>query len=363
MRIEWVTRVQDLDQYESGWRELEARVTSRTVLSTYDYNATWYRWYGAADGGEMLVGIAIQHGRVVGVAPLVRRRRRIGRIPLRCVEFAPHEAYAGEFLVEDSQPDIMAAFVDALVDSAPFDVICLNDVDLEHARYDTLRSAIDRHGFGIEVTNHANAMVDLRQGYDAYLRDRSAHFRQAVRRMRRRLEDVGATAVEGVIPDGTISDVDAAVARMVAITEASHKLNGARLADVHRGFLTEIARRFGARAMLALPILRVGDRDAAFVFGLVERGCFYDVTLSYDESFAQLRVGTHLIQRMLEQFAGSGVHTVISHGAHEYKRHWATAFLPSPRLFLFAPTPRAIATRTVRFSLAPVWRTLGAAEA
>jgi CelD/BcsL family acetyltransferase involved in cellulose biosynthesis len=114
--------------------------------------------------------------------------------------------------------------------------------------------------------------------------------------------------------------------------------------------------------MLALPILRVGSRDAAFVYGLVERGCFYDITLSYDEAFAQLRVGTDLIQRMLQEFAASGVHTMVSHGAHEYKRNWATTFLPSPRLFLFGRTPRGVATRAVRFGMAPVWRRLGAPE-
>ena len=38
--------------------------------------------------------------------------------------------------------------------------------------------------------------------------------------------------------------------------------------------------------MLAMPILAIGGRDAAFVFGLVERNCFYDITLAYDEGFA-----------------------------------------------------------------------------
>jgi CelD/BcsL family acetyltransferase involved in cellulose biosynthesis len=360
--IEWLHRGEELASLEVEWRRLEASVTHRTVLSTFDYNAAWYQWYGGGYGGDALVGVARHEGRLVGIAPLVRRTRRVGRIPLRCIEFAPHEAYAGEFLVDDDAPHVVAAFIDSLAATVPFDVICLNDVDLASERFAPLHESVTRHGLGVDVTNHPNAMVDLSHGYDAYFRARTAHFRQAVRRMARRIDEYGPAAVEGVMLERGLGTIDDTVARMIAVTEASHKLNGARLPDIHRGFLRELAQRFGPRGMLALPILAVGSRDAAFVYGLVERGCFYDITLSYDEAFASLRVGTHLTQRMLQDFAARGVHTVVSHGAHEYKEHWATAFLPSPRLFLFGRTPRAIATRAIRFGMAPVWRRLGALD-
>jgi hypothetical protein len=64
------------------------------------------------------------------------------------------------------------------------------------------------------------------------------------------------------------------------------------------------------------------------------------------------------MQRTLEQLAGAGIHTVISHGAHEYKQHWSTRFVPQKRVFLFAPTLRARATRTIRFGLQPLWSRL-----
>ena len=159
-----------------------------------------------------------------------------------------------------------------------------------------------------------------------------------------------------------VENLDAAIARTIAINEASYKLNGERLADCHRGFLSELARRFGPRGMLGLPILSIGGRDAAYVFGLVERGCFYDITLAYHEAFSHLRPGTHLIQETLRELADIGVHTLVSHGAHEYKKHWATEFVPSPRLFLFARRPKAAATRFLRFGLRQIWRRMGAAE-
>jgi CelD/BcsL family acetyltransferase involved in cellulose biosynthesis len=359
--IAWVHTFDGIAALESSWRRLEASVQARTVLSTFDYNITWFRHYGETEGAP-LVGVARRGSHVIGIAPLVVRVRRIGRVPVRSVEFVPHEAYAGEFLIEEGHPGLVGAFIDALVGTIGFDVICLNGLEPDGDLFPVAAGAARTHGLSIETTNHPNAVVDLRNGYDHYFQGRTAHFRQSVRRHSRLIEKAGRREVGGVMLSRGIGQIDNAVARMIAITEASHKLNGQRLGDRHRGFLTELARRFGPRGMLCLPILKIGGRDAAFVFGLVERGTFYDVTLSYDDGYASFRPGTHLIQDMLRQLAASGVHTVVSHGAHEYKRHWATALVPSTRVFLFPPTPKALVTRLLRFTLAPVWRRLGASE-
>jgi CelD/BcsL family acetyltransferase involved in cellulose biosynthesis len=105
-----------------------------------------------------------------------------------------------------------------------------------------------------------------------------------------------------------------------------------------------------------MPILSIDGRDAAFILGVVERNAFYDVTLAYDESFARLSPGAHLMQHTLRRLAPLGIQTVISHGAHEYKRRWSTWFVPQRRLFLFSRRPRAAASRLARFSLQPIWQ-------
>ena len=110
---------------------------------------------------------------------------------------------------------------------------------------------------------------------------------------------------------------------------------------------------------LALPLLTIGGRDAAFMLGVVDRDCYFDITLSYDETFAKVSPGAYLMQRALEACAAAGIHTVVSHGAHAYKKHWASEFVAQKRVFLFAPTVRARATRMIRFSLRPLWERLG----
>jgi CelD/BcsL family acetyltransferase involved in cellulose biosynthesis len=362
LRIEWLRSPAEIEPIVTQWTALEAAVRNRTVLSTCDFLTTWYRHYTGAYGGAPLIGLAWHGTRLVGVAPLTSRRGRVGRVPMTRIEFAPNDSPVGEFLVEDGHPETVTAFLDSLVQVATFDVICLNGFDPASDQLPVLENAARKHRLAMELTDLAFAIADVRNGYHAYRSALSGHFRRNLNQKVRRMATVGRVVVDGVRLSEGIDAMEESIARMIAITEASHKLKGQRLADNHRGYLSELVRRFGPRGMLSLSILSVDGRDAAFLLGLVERSRFYDINLAYDESFAAFSPGMLLMQKTLEDLAASGIHTVVSHGAHDYKKHWATEFVPQKRVFLFTRGARAAAARLIRFSLAPVWRRLGRPE-
>jgi CelD/BcsL family acetyltransferase involved in cellulose biosynthesis len=356
MRIEWLSTPADLQSVEMAWRALETDVAHRTHVSTFDFLFTWYKHYAGDYGGTPLVGLAWHGSELAAVAPLTVRRGSLGRIPVTRIDFAPNDSIAGEFLVRDDRLDALSALLDALVRTVRFDVICLNGFDPESPTVQALQQLARGSRLSTYQEDHAYAMVDLSQGYDRYWATLSGNTRRKVNQRIRRIEAMGA-AIDGVLVTSS-NDIDQHIRRMIAVNEASYKLEGRPLATHHREFLAEVTRRFAARNMVSLPILSIGGRDAAFILGVVERGCFYDVTLAYDESFASLGPGVFLMQRTLQALAGAHVHTVISHGAHEYKRHWATAFVPQQRMFLFSPRPFAAAARLVRFHLQPIAHTL-----
>jgi CelD/BcsL family acetyltransferase involved in cellulose biosynthesis len=357
LAIEWLRRPGELAAVADAWRDLERAAGHRSHVSTFDFLEPWYRHYAGEYGGSPLVGLAWRGARLAGVAPLTIRRGRVGRIPVTRVDFAPNDSIAGEFLVEDDRPDTIGALVESLLETVRLDVICLNGFEPSSAALAALGEAARRRRLAMETEGHAFAVVNLREGYGAYRSRLSGHYRRNLNQKARKIEAEGAV-VGGVELTSGLATIDESIARMIAITEASYKLQGQRLADCHRHFLADVARRFGARGMLSLPILSIGGRDAAFILGVVERGCWYDITLAYDEAFEKVSPGGFLMQRTLERLAAAGVHTVVSHGAHDYKKHWASGFVPQTRVFLFAPSPRAMATRAIRFGLQPLWQRL-----
>jgi CelD/BcsL family acetyltransferase involved in cellulose biosynthesis len=360
--VEWITRVADFKTLAFEWKALEASVKDRSVFSTFDLLDAWYSNYAGDYGGEPLIGVARREGRLVGVAPLMKRRGCLGKIPLTRAQFATHDAYSGEFLVEDDRPETICSFVDSLAGTREFDLICFNGIEPGSPRFSALEDAATSLGWTIETNNHPNATVDLSDGYDGYCQRMSRNFRRTLKRQAERVTEVGTPVVEGVQLTSGVERLESCIDRLFAVTEASYKLKGQRLADHHRGCLGDLARTFGPRGMLHLSVLSIGGRDAAVVMGLVERGCYYDVTLAYAEEFASLSPGAYLMQQVLSDLASRGIHTLVSHGAHEYKRRWSTSFVPSTRVFLFSRSSCSRLSRFIRFGMASVWQKFGSPD-
>jgi CelD/BcsL family acetyltransferase involved in cellulose biosynthesis len=356
LSIDWLTSPEQMESISDQWRALEQSVQNRTALSTFDFLATWYRHYSGDYGGECRIGLAWRGSRLVGVAPLTLRRGRIGKIPVTRVDFAPTDSPVGAFLVEDDHPETVAWLLQSLIWAEKFDVVCLNGLDPASDHLRLLQEAGPRLGLTVELEDDASAVADLRGGYGAYRAGLSGHFRRNLNSRARKIAAAGQTAIEGVVLTEGVEKTQDTIARMIAITEASYKLKGQRLGDSHRAYLSELGQRFGPRGMLSLTILTIDGQDAAYLFGLVERGCFYDINLAYAERYEKLAPGTFLTQKTMEMLEAKGVHTVVSHGAHDYKRHWATKFVDEKRVFLFASNVRGTATRFMRFRLAPFWR-------
>lgn len=359
IRIQWICDPSELRDVEPAWRELETAVEGRTHVSTFDFLSTWYRHYAGRYGGTPLIGLAWDRTELAGLAPLTIRRGRLGRIPVTRVDFAPNDSIAGELLVKDDRPDVVVALFDSLCQRVRFDVMCLNGFEPASTQLRTIQEFAGERGLATELEEHAFALVDLSGGYEAYWGSRDGTTRRKINHRTRKIEALGMS-IDGVLPAEARADIDTRIRRMIAINEASYKLQGQRLADHHREFLAELSVRLAARNMLSLPILSIGGRDAAYILAVLERDCFYDVGLSYDESFANLGPGVYLMQQTLKRLADARVRMVVSHGAHDYKRHWATAFVPQQRIFIFASRPLAAATRLVRFRLHPLWQRLSA---
>ena len=361
LTVEWLRDPSELEPHADDWRALE-RSANHTHLSSFDFITAWYTHYAGSYGGTPLIGLAHRHSRLVGVAPMAICRGRTGTVPVTRIELAPTDVPAGEFLTARGDAEVISAFMDALVEHATFDVVCFDGFAAGSDEMTSIEQAASKWRMAMECVDHAYAVADLSRGYENYRAQLSGHFRRNLNHRARKMTASGGATVDGVQFSGDADELDRCVSRIIAITEASYKLQGARLAECHRAFLSDVIGRLSTRGTLYLPILSIGGEDAAFILGVVERGVFYDITLAYAESFAKLSPGSFLMQRTLEMLASAGVHTAVSHGAHDYKKHWATRFVPQKRVFLFNRGVRGRAAHVMRFSLAPLWQRLRGVE-
>ncbi|MGQ0665972.1 MAG: GNAT family N-acetyltransferase [Nitrospiraceae bacterium] len=359
IRIDWHSRIQEIEALEEPWRALESSVVDRTVLVSFDHMIPWYRhYYSHGIQGKPLLGAAWEGSELIGIAPLVRRWSVLGRVPVRRIDFAGYSAEAGEFLVHDNRPDVVSAFLRSLTQTVGYDVIALNNMEAGSPKLHAIEEGAKVGRLSLERSEHCYATVELREGYEAYLRvlnsSLKGNVRRELKRRSTRIQEAGGIALDGARFGADPGRMAACVERMFALYDMSWKAkHEGRMAEHHRAFYRDLTTRFGRRSMADVSILTIGGVDAAYLIAIAERGVYYDISVSYRDDFAPLSPGLFLMQVVLRTLPSRGISMVISHGAHDYKRRWATGFPNVSRVFLFARGPRATISRLLKFRVAP----------
>jgi len=165
-------------------------------------------------------------------------------------------------------------------------------------------------------------------------------------------EALGRVAVDRIPKGSSEREVGEMLRRAFAIADRSWKAAAdGPMAAMFREFYEEVAQRFHRRGMFDLSILKINDRDIAYLYALREGATFYDGTVSFDDEYRDISPGAHLLQEVLRQLPAEGISSVVSHGDHEYKRRWASSFVPQCRLFLFEHSLRGWLGHVARFTL------------
>ncbi len=356
LRFEWLTRLEDLERLEARWRALEESESERLVFGGYDYLVPWYRHHARVEGAP-LVGAAWRGSDLVGLIPLAIRRATLCKVPVRRADSAGHDGESGDLLLPEGGGSILAGLLESLLKRGGLDVLLLNGLAPGSERLHVMEEVAARHGLALEREEYRYATIDLSQGFEVYEKSLRGSFRGTMRRRRKRAVRMGGYQVVRV--NGPVSEESLLplLARIFAISERSWKArNGDPMKERYRQFYTEIARRFGQRGMLDFSILTVGGVDASYIVGLVERGVYHDVTISYVEEFAALSPGMMILQEVARRLAEEGVRLVVSHGDHAYKNVWASRWVPQVRANLFMPGLRGTLSRMARVQAPAIMR-------
>jgi CelD/BcsL family acetyltransferase involved in cellulose biosynthesis len=353
VRYEWIERLEDVEALEPRWRALEDRVRDRMVFGSFDHVLPWYRHH-VERYGSPLVGVAWRGRECAGILPLALNRTTLGGVPVRRANCVGHDEEDGEYLFAEGDGELLAGLLDSLLERGAADVIELLGIPPGGGRDAILESVISRRGIRAERTPYRYASVDLAEGYDAYEAKLGAKLRGNLRRRSKRAESLGGLEFDRLHRAEDPATVARYLGRIYAIGERSWKSEDGRgMRGHYRGFYLELAERFNARGLLDLSILKVGGRDAAFIFGIRERGVYYDVTISYDEEFAGVSPGTLLIQEVARRVAAEGIRLVVSHGDREYKRYWASGYVTQTRLTIFPPGVRSALSHFAKYRAHP----------
>jgi CelD/BcsL family acetyltransferase involved in cellulose biosynthesis len=190
--------------------------------------------------------------------------------------------------------------------------------------------------------------LQIPESYDAFLQSRSANTRQSVRRYGRKLEKEHPGKVSLAIyrNESELEQFFAAAAEIGRKTY-QHGLGVTLAGDGVARRLTELQAR---RGWFRGYVLSIDGSPAAFWHGHHYRGVFATGVPGYDPAYAHLRLGTHVLMKLIEDLTEEGTAKVLDFGSGdaEYKRRFSDDSWDEEDVLVWASTAKGIRTNLTR---------------
>ena len=278
-----VTDVAAASELTQAWSDLLRRSARRELTHTPDWLLTWWHVFGPLEQRELRLGVFQEGARLVGLAPLLRRRHWYRHwLPFRRLEFLGSGERIGEgicsnhlsIVAERGAEELVARrLVEAMVEGAfgAWDEIVMPMMSADTVWPELLVEEFRTAGYRAEITRTAGApYLPLPATWNAYLHGHSSNNRRNIERSIKRFDQsAGAMELECI---SSFADLERGKDVLIQLHHdrwASDHQAGVFEALHFRDFHNRLMQLLAARDMLELLILRVGGVPMAALYSMV----------------------------------------------------------------------------------------------
>ena len=323
LRIEEVGTLSAFEKLQDEWHELQRASRAESIFLSYEWFHTCARTL--PPGEEMLILLLRDGARLVGAAPLLRRRAQIRRFPVTQIGFLenPVSPFADFILIDPIQG--LSAILGYLWNThTEWDVLSLNKLRGDSVNLEHLSSFLRREGCSFQKRVSSRVpFLSISQPWDEFYQSKSQKFRKTRRSIANRTHRLGEVTVEHVTHPENASR---AVEQMLTVSSRSWKrLQGADHLSpaLEQAFFSELAQVSSRAGWLSLWLLKKGNEVLASEFHLNDRGTDYALRAAYDEACASCSPGTYLDFEIVRHLFQNGCSCYdMGPGMAEYKLAW-----------------------------------------
>jgi CelD/BcsL family acetyltransferase involved in cellulose biosynthesis len=264
------------------WAALQGRADRNELTQSPDWLLAWWRVYGASQGRRLRLGLFRDGGRLVGLAPLLRRRHWYRCLPFRRLELlasgepAEHGIYSnhlGVLAERGAEEAVAGRLVRAVADGAfgSWDEVMLpmmsGDTPLPALLVESFRTA----GYRADLTETARApYIPLPATWDDYLRGLSANGRRNVQRSLKAFDawSGSTTRLESVTGAADLDRGKEILVQLHQARWASDNETGVFRSPFYLQFHDDVMRRLAGRGSLELHWLSARGEPVAVLYGM-----------------------------------------------------------------------------------------------
>lgn len=307
------TSLPEIEAIATDWENIVQQSDELDLFVSPSWMVPWYQTVMSHRDQPAVVWVKGPDGRLVGVLPLVRRRRYLGPVPVMLYESAGDAVVCGDHLglvasardfayVYDQVRNWLLTQVDsgalvrlvALDEGGRFATLMQHDVEKHKVRWRRIMPQIA-------------PQLLLPASYEAYERLLSANQRQHIRRNWRRLKRDHTTIV---CCNGEVVPLEDVLKEWFALHDrlwASRAQRTALKNDRLRKFLRQFCQEAARQGWLRLHQIRVNQRLVAgtIIFHWKDRAYYYQ--LGWSPEFAKYGIGTLVLTNSIQAAIDEGL--------------------------------------------------------
>lgn len=327
LEIELIQETERFSALKGEWDALFEEASERSLFLSHCWYDCWWRRFST--GAALSLIVLREGGRMVGVAPLQRRRLFLHGIPVRALLLISNgNSLHNDFVVVRQERDrAMGVLLRYLYDTMPgWDVLQLTHVPADSANLAGLTAELRGRGKSFhQRPSYDSPYLDLDRGWESFLAGRSQRVRKTLRNIQNSLARYGEPEVTEVTGWQEFLSVWDEV-RRVAQGSWTTKVGDSLATPANASFFQDLARAGEKEGWLSLWLLRLDGRAIAFEFHLRGNGTEHALRASYDQEFARLSPGAYLEMQILKRLFDEprGITRFDFGGSFDaYKRRWS----------------------------------------
>jgi CelD/BcsL family acetyltransferase involved in cellulose biosynthesis len=300
--------VSAMEPLRSEWTELAAR--NRSIFKTWEWLSTWWDHFGLRR--QLMVTLVRSNGRLVGILPMYHWQTR----PLRILRFLGHSVgdELGPICAPADRP-LVARALRRVLEASRWDLLLAEQIPADEHWSTVLGGRV--------LSLEGNPVLRFGAGgWEGFLRERSANFREQVRRRPRKLareHPVRYRLVEGR------EDLETELDTLFRLHKARWAATPSGLL-AHERFHRSIAGLAARRNWLRLWILEIEGQAAAAVYGFRFASVESYYQAGRDPRWDCYHIGFVLLAHAIRQAAQDSMAEYrLLRGDEQYKYRFATA--------------------------------------
>jgi CelD/BcsL family acetyltransferase involved in cellulose biosynthesis len=330
MRVRVVDSPRGFAECGGAWNDLVDASVYPNVFQRWEWVSTWWNWFG--NGRRLRVLWIADGSKPVGIVPMYSESWTNSQSPgggyLRFIGAGgpTYPEYLGPIVHRDYVEPVSACVTANLQSKAShWRVIEFPDTPPDDAGTMRMIHDLANRYPTMERPGEVCFFTQLPQTFEELLSRVGSRTRQKKRYQVRRAKTECAATLEVIESPGALSE---AFPTIVALSSSSRGRLGKASPfanEAYAGFHRDVMGRLGGSAVVRVYLMRFGDKPAAFLYGFLFRGKFYDFQTGFDREASRLSPGDVLGQLVFEHLIEEGaVEFDYLRGSEAYKNIFAS---------------------------------------